>query len=385
MQRLPNSEPGSHPEEYFLQVVKKGQTPHWSAPEEELQINSQEIGGGYQQYWAYPKGQGRDSQDLPPAELLASANVASQPLLIIDQIPGEPPLLDLVLAKDGHAWAHTQSSINNLEDNLAETLEYAQENFHFTVQNFTATSRVSPEVDKRLNDLENSGKGEAEEEEASEDGEAIKDSGTVNVQPENHSIPNEPAISEEVPQHEIKMVGALKNPWPEGALARPSGVGISHQGVSRLPKKKLTFLVIGILGIMGTAVAFRGQLLQQSKNLTQGGNPVVEEAIPTPLPTPTPTPSLDRSQFKLRVLNGTTKAGAAKGLADELEILGWEVDKTGNASTQAVQQTYIRGKKGLESTIEGLTKDLSSKYQATLSGELKESDTADLEVVIGKE
>jgi hypothetical protein len=110
------------------------------------------------------------------------------------------------------------------------------------------------------------------------------------------------------------------------------------------------------------------------------------EITPTPTETPTPTPTIavERSKYKVRILNGTPKSGAAGVLAEKLKALGWMIDKTGNATSSAVNQSYVRGKVEIDEVIKALISDVSD-YEATSSAViLKPTDKADLEFVIGK-
>lgn len=104
---------------------------------------------------------------------------------------------------------------------------------------------------------------------------------------------------------------------------------------------------------------------------------------PSPSPTPTPEPELNRSGFKIRVLNGTTTTGLASSVADKLKALGYQIGKVGNNSSQSVDQTFIRVKPNEASVGAQLVKDLTGQFTASVSGDLKATDTDDAEVVIG--
>lgn len=151
--------------------------------------------------------------------------------------------------------------------------------------------------------------------------------------------------------------------------------------------RKWQYLIIGLVAlIVIAAIVF----LLKNQYIPFVGSPsniVISSPSPspspTPSPTPTPTPEPDRSQFKLRVLNGTTTSGLAASLADKLKGLGYQVDKTGNNSNQSVAQTQIRVKPGNASLSAELIKDLTGTYDATIGADLKPTDTVDGEVVIG--
>src|SRR3990172_8006839 len=129
--------------QYYLQVVKTGEAPAWPRPEEELIVGQQDISDGYTQHWAYPKESGKSAQDLPEAEGLADKISADRPVLLIDQ-PGlsngdGEGFLDLIVVKDGHAWGRTQSSMQNLEDNIAASLDFAKRKFNINIEHFMST------------------------------------------------------------------------------------------------------------------------------------------------------------------------------------------------------------------------------------------------------
>lgn len=104
---------------------------------------------------------------------------------------------------------------------------------------------------------------------------------------------------------------------------------------------------------------------------------------PTPSPSPTPIPDIDRSVFRLRVLNGTTTSGLASSVADKLKALGFKIDKVGNNTSQDIAQTTIRVKPNNASLSAQLVRDLTGQFEATVGADLKSTDSYDGEVVIG--
>jgi hypothetical protein len=120
------------------------------------------------------------------------------------------------------------------------------------------------------------------------------------------------------------------------------------------------------------------------------------EPVPTPVaetapiesvdPTPEPTPAFDRSQYTLRILNGTKTAGLAASVSGKLKELGYEIDRTGNATSSAIAQTTVRVKEDAdEGLLEQIISDLSADYKAVAGAVLKDADGADAEIVIGEE
>lgn len=336
---------------YYLQTVKAGEQPEWPMPKENLNVFSQPIDAGLMQYWAYPKDSGKGAEDLPNAEVVAGKNKSDNPVIIIDQVkdhltPG--CCLELILAKNGHALAKTDSNLDNLEANITSLIDLAKINFGITAEHFISTGNVSPDVEKRLNDLEDAGgrEGSSETEHPSEN-QSVSTS-RIN----QTSFPSDEPILE-----------------PKGERSR---------WVVFIP-------VLILIIIAGLVFFYKDKLLSKVMNLTNFGKEEIQ-VTPTPIPTPTPTPtiSVDRSKFTLRVLNGTPTTGAAGTLADKLKAKGWLIDKTGNATSSAVAESYVRGKPGTDDAIKVLIDDVSDYQASSSSSSLKSNDKADLEFVIGK-
>jgi hypothetical protein len=128
--------------------------------------------------------------------------------------------------------------------------------------------------------------------------------------------------------------------------------------------------------------------------LLKGGDVSSLRATATPAPAPTTaavaTPAstqstLNRSSIKIRVLNGTTKSGLAGSVAEKLKGLGYQIDKTANATNSAFTQTVVRVKEGSQAATlqETLSKDLSPDYSVSSATSLKEADTVDAEIILG--
>ncbi len=149
-----------------------------------------------------------------------------------------------------------------------------------------------------------------------------------------------------------------------------------RKGVSKLLLIVLVVVVLGLIG--GTGFLLRDKFAPSQKAEASPSPSVVAEVTPAPTPQ-----SLDRSQFKIRILNGTKTSGLAASVSAKLKDLGYQIDKTGNATNSAFEQTQVRAKDSANGLIDQLIKDLSPDYQAASSSGLKSSDTADGEVIIG--
>ncbi|KKS13900.1 MAG: hypothetical protein UU67_C0013G0007 [Candidatus Daviesbacteria bacterium GW2011_GWB1_41_5] len=334
-------------EEYFLRVVKVGEAPDWPVPEENLVVGKQELGDDLVQYWAYPKDSGREASDLPPAEVVAAEQKSGNPAIMIDRGRSEDPksegYLELYLVRDGHAYARNSSNLDNLEDNISAILDFAKNEFNIKVGHFMTTTRVPKEAEEKLDNLENG----------------------------------------DIANRKVDVEDEQKSPF------RPASVGVGAvKGYSKSSSNFLVFLpILVVLGIAAGLIFFKGDAIS-SKILPK--IPFLAPAptltpTPIPSPTPTPTPSIDRSEFKIRVLNGTTTTGAAGKLLEVLKEKGWGTLSAGNAKNQAIEQTIVAGKEGMEEVVKVLIADLAPDLEATQSSTpLKSTDKADLEVVIGK-
>lgn len=109
---------------------------------------------------------------------------------------------------------------------------------------------------------------------------------------------------------------------------------------------------------------------------------VVEVASPSP--EATAGANFDKSKVKVRVLNGSGKAGVASSAKDFIESKGYKVTSVGNASNYDFTQTVVKLKAALASFKDAITADLSGKYSVSVSREaLEATDSADMEVTVG--
>lgn len=146
-----------------------------------------------------------------------------------------------------------------------------------------------------------------------------------------------------------------------------------------LPIVILALVAVGVLG--ATVYLLKGGSLRKAS--TPSPSPQSPAVVESPSPSPSPEIVLNRADFKMRVLNGTIKSGLAATVASKLKDLGYKIDKTANAPSQAVTQTIIKLKASTASLSAQLIKDLSPDYEATIGAVLRETDSADGEITLG--
>lgn len=366
-------------QQYFLQVLKDGDDPKWPETDEELLEGNQTLGSGYTQYWAYLKSSGKEPEDLPPAEILANENETPAPAILIDQKGDD--LLQLVLVKDSHAWIHAYSNLDNLEDTIAQIVGDAKEKYGFKVEHFLTTNRVIPEVEHRLDKLEQNGNKEGGADESrSEVDQPMAEEVRKSVA---DSISDSP---EEDDEPHIKHLATIKEEGLWSSRQAPPQYSERKPNSNKSVKLAviIPILVIGLLFIGVLGFKARDKVLAKLSFIPFPKAEVTPTPVPTLIPTPTPVP-FDRSKFKVRVLNGTTKTGAAGTLADDLKSKGWDVLSKGNAKNQSTSQTQVSIRKDLEQTVlDQIMDDLESSFEATKAADLNSTDKADVEVVIGR-
>lgn len=429
---------------YYIQVIREGDKPNWPRPEEELIIGSQPLADGFIQYWAYHQDSGKIESDLPPAEIVASENPATKPAILIDQPrpiinEDEDDVLDLILVKDSHAWILNTSSVNNLEDNLASLIDEGVKKYNITVEHFMTTDRVSDDVEKKLDSLEEKDLESEEEinesdpadedepqiqnaleeetfEEAPREEDLSEDDGPkinihqdithqdIEIEESSHPSKEEPApavnkspqslddLSDEEEDEDMpsfRHVNTSHNLPSSGIYSgsqirnnpsqfnRPSGGG---------NKLVLLIPVILLALVAGGAFVFKDQvisLMGGTTNVTPTPSPV-PAVLPTEVPTPT-LPPVERKSFKLRVLNGTIVSGQAASLSDKLKDQGWTVNRAGNNDDQNIQSGSVKAKAKVDqNAYKTLLSDLGEKF-ASSSSTLKDSDVVDFEIIIGKD
>jgi hypothetical protein len=151
---------------------------------------------------------------------------------------------------------------------------------------------------------------------------------------------------------------------------------------------KKPIMVWAIVTII-VAVLTGGILFAVSKKSSMSSIFARPTPTPTPAPaaTPTPTPAtIDKSSVGIQVLNGGGTPGAAGKMKSFLEDKGYKVTATGNTSDYTYDTTEIHGKPTMKDAIANLKADLKDSYSlGTVTADLAASDSADVQVIVGKE
>lgn len=179
-----------------------------------------------------------------------------------------------------------------------------------------------------------------------------------------------------------------------------SGIYNSHNGAQRefstfnppprRGKSKNLLLQLAVLSVIGLSViggtVYALKMQFKGMGTAPSPSPSLEASIPSPTPSPSPEVSIDRSAYKVRVLNGTSTSGLAATVMAKLKELGYQTDRTGNATNSAFTQTQIRIKPSAIDVVAQLIRDLApDRKAASSSSALKASDAADIEIILGTE
>lgn len=179
-------------------------------------------------------------------------------------------------------------------------------------------------------------------------------------------------------------------------------------------KKRVLLIVAGIIILIALvvfAVIATGGKGESEKNLTP--TPAQATATPTPSPSETPTPTsgkttpsptpktsptpakgtptptgtsgtLDRSNLKVKILNGSGVAGAATKASDALKKLGYDIVSSGNADNFDYTDTTIQVKSTKKTYLSQLKTDLSDTYTIGSATADYTGTDADAVVIVGK-
>ncbi len=160
---------------------------------------------------------------------------------------------------------------------------------------------------------------------------------------------------------------------------------------SQKPQRGSKFHVVILIVIGLIVIAATVYFLQNSFNVGLPALTFISDKTPSPTPSPapakpTPTPTkepLDRSEFKLEILNGTSTTGLAASTSSNLQDLGYEVVRVGNATNSSFEQTLVRVKPTMLDLAEQLIRDLAPKFTAIADPTLPDTENNDSVIILG--
>jgi chemotaxis protein histidine kinase CheA len=158
------------------------------------------------------------------------------------------------------------------------------------------------------------------------------------------------------------------------------------QAPKRANKFHLLVLVLIGIGVIGfTVYILKGGFGDINLGTTEPSPSPSAAATAEPTPTPTPAPEIEKADFTVKVLNGTTTSGLAGKVRDKVKELGYETATPGNNSDTDVEQTEVRVKEGTESAalLQSLIADLAPDYEAIAGDPLDDKAAYDAEVIVG--
>lgn len=201
------------------------------------------------------------------------------------------------------------------------------------------------------------------------------------------SVASSSVVSEQVresnneeEQHSKDVVDSL--------FTKASGSGISPE--ITVVGKRDTSLGVWVGAMLGIALAVGVSLvvlIRGPKTFTSmiSVKPT-PTAVPTTLPTATPTIVVSRKDVKIKVLNGGGVVGAGSKMKSFLEEKGYTVSGVANADAYTYETTEIKVKAGNDAISKMVSDDLKVDYSlGSISANLSESASYDVEVIVGKE
>lgn len=144
-------------------------------------------------------------------------------------------------------------------------------------------------------------------------------------------------------------------------------------------KKIIIAIVVFVVLIGGSFFLIKGKTSQKKDQSKTSDKTTVTET-----PEPTEEPEFKKSDFTIKILNGSGKAGLSGSLQKDLEEKGYKVESTGNADNFNYKTTIIQAKEKAPSKFVDELKDiLSDKYGSVETEKLDEDEDIDAVIIIG--
>ncbi|MFH2118702.1 MAG: LytR C-terminal domain-containing protein, partial [Candidatus Paceibacterota bacterium] len=175
-----------------------------------------------------------------------------------------------------------------------------------------------------------------EEPEEEEKPEAKEEPKSKKEEPEEKALDKAtPPVTKEEPTKTVSPAPKTVSPAPKAVIKNDRG---THSMMKMIFIGLASFFVtVGI----GLGIGLGLLTFTQSDETTEPTSTAEVIPSPEPTPTPTPTPEINRADYKVKVVNATTKAGYASEIADLLETAGFESVAAGNALGDYEPGNYV--------------------------------------------
>lgn len=145
------------------------------------------------------------------------------------------------------------------------------------------------------------------------------------------------------------------------------------------------WIILGVVILIGAIGAGAYYFMNREPAEEDTEVTVTEDTFPTEEPTPTEEP-VDRAEYEIEVLNGSTVSGEAGRLQEALEEEGFTVDSVANADNTDYTTTIIQAKATVsEAFIDDLASVLEETYVLGSTEVLDATDEHDVVIIIGIE
>ncbi len=186
-----------------------------------------------------------------------------------------------------------------------------------------------------------------------------------------------------IPDTQLKKEEIKKEGTTEKEVMVDQVVEYKTTGMGRIFTHKILLLgIIMILFLIGAFLVF-GRNIQVVPFISSPTATPVPTVVPTLTPTPTIDVNLKRSDLKVAVENGTSKAGYAKDAASFLEEQGYKNVAKGNADRDDYEKTVIKIKPTKKNYLPLLISDLKDKFDTSTVADLEDDSSFDAVIILG--
>lgn len=145
-------------------------------------------------------------------------------------------------------------------------------------------------------------------------------------------------------------------------------------------RKKIIIGTVIFVSLIAGVFLWKGKKPNQGKEASK----TTEGAKAEETPEPTKEPEFKKSDFKIKILNGSGKAGLSTSLQKDLEAKDYKVANTGNADNFNYKKTVLQAKEKIPAKFIDELKDLlSNKYGSVETEKLEKDADTDVVIIIG--